>query len=51
MYLGSRPIRVIYGSASKAGEIRGNKDVMDRAYTMGQRLGASRTSTPLTNPQ
>jgi multimeric flavodoxin WrbA len=40
-YLGSPPIRVIYGSASKAGEIRGNEKVLNRTYTMGQSLGAA----------
>jgi len=37
-YLGSPPIRVIYGSAGKTGEIRGNEDVMGRAYGMGKTL-------------
>jgi len=37
-YLGSPPIRVVYGSAGEAGEIRGNEDVMSRAYRMGETL-------------
>ncbi|RLC68432.1 MAG: hypothetical protein DRH97_03120 [Chloroflexi bacterium] len=37
-YLGSPPIRVVYGSAGKAGEIRGNEEVMSRAYSMGKTL-------------
>jgi len=37
-YLESPPIKVIYGSASKAGEIKGNEDIMGQAYLMGKTL-------------
>ncbi len=37
-YLGSPPILTIYGSASKVGEVRGDQELMDRAYRMGRRL-------------
>lgn len=38
-YLGCPPIRTIYGSAHGVGEVRGNEELMDRAYRMGLRLG------------
>lgn len=38
-YFGSSPIQVIYRSASKAGEIKDNEEVLERAYIMGQKLG------------
>jgi multimeric flavodoxin WrbA len=37
-YLGARIVAMIYGRASEAGEIKANKDLMDRAYKMGQEL-------------
>ena len=39
-YIGGEIVGAIYGTGSGAGEIRGNEDLMDRAYMLGQRLGA-----------
>ncbi len=40
-YLGSPPIRTIYGSADGPGEIRGDEELMGRAYRLGRRLGGA----------
>jgi len=33
---------MVYGSASDAGEIRNNRDIMDKAYELGRQLGSDR---------
>lgn len=38
-YVGAHIVGMVYGSASKAGEIRSNQDLMDKAYELGQRVG------------
>jgi multimeric flavodoxin WrbA len=38
-YIGAHIVGAVYGSASEAGEIRGNDALMGRAYELGQRLG------------
>lgn len=40
-YAGVRTLRMLYGSATDAGEIRGNEKLMDEAYRMGEALGRS----------
>jgi len=40
-YVGVRTLRMIYGSALDAGEIRNNQELMDRAYRMGEDLGGT----------
>ncbi len=37
-YIGSPIIGMVYGSASKAGEIKANRDLMGKAYKMGEQL-------------
>ena len=37
-YIGSPIIGMVYGSASKAGEIKANRDLMEKAYKMGEQL-------------
>ena len=39
-YIGGEIAGAVYGTGSGAGEIRGNEELMDRAYLLGQRLGA-----------
>ena len=39
-YVGAQIVGMIYGSASEAGEIRDNKDLMDKAYRLGRQLGS-----------
>ena len=39
-YIGADIVGMVYGSAGEAGEIRKNKDVMARAYQLGQKLGS-----------
>jgi multimeric flavodoxin WrbA len=39
-YIGGEIVGAVYGTGSGAGEIRSNEDLMDRAYALGQRLGA-----------
>ena len=39
-YLGSPIVGMVYGSASKAGEIKANRDLMEKAYKMGKQLVA-----------
>ena len=38
-YAGVRTLRMVYGSAFGAGEIRKNQDLLDSAYRMGEELG------------
>ena len=38
-YVGAEIVGMIYGSASEAGEIRNNRDLMERAYELGKQLG------------
>ena len=38
-YCGVRTLRFVYGSASAAGEIRSNQELLDNAYSMGKELG------------
>jgi hypothetical protein len=40
-YIGAEIAGAVYGSASKAGEIRENQALMDQAYRLGERLGAA----------
>lgn len=40
-YLGSKIVGIVYGSASKAGEIRNNLSVMDKAFQLGQQLAGT----------
>ena len=37
-YIGSPIVGMVYGSASKAGEIKANRDLMGKAYKMGEQL-------------
>ena len=37
-YMGAEIVGMVYGSASKPGEIRSNKDVMSNAFELGKRL-------------
>jgi len=39
-YVGAEIGGMIYGSASEAGEIGNNRDLMERAYELGKRLGS-----------
>jgi len=39
-YLGAHIVAMIYGRASEAGEIKTNKNLMDKAYKLGQQLAA-----------
>jgi multimeric flavodoxin WrbA len=39
-YVGAEIVGMIYGSASEAGEIRNNRDLMEKAYELGKRLGS-----------
>jgi multimeric flavodoxin WrbA len=39
-YVGAEIAGMIYGSASEAGEIGNNRDLMERAYELGKRLGS-----------
>jgi multimeric flavodoxin WrbA len=41
-YVGADIVGMVYGSASKAGEIKQNKDVMEKAYQLGGELGSHR---------
>ncbi|MFC1915480.1 flavodoxin family protein [Chloroflexota bacterium] len=38
-YLGAHIAGMVYGSASEAGEIRANKELLDKAYSLGKQLG------------
>ena len=37
-YIGSHIIGIVYGRALKSGEIKNNRDVMEKAYTLGNQL-------------
>jgi multimeric flavodoxin WrbA len=39
-YVGAQIIGMVYGSASEAGEIRDNRDLMEKAYELGKQLGS-----------
>ena len=39
-YVGSEIIGMVYGSASEAGEIGNNRDLMEKAYELGKQLGS-----------
>jgi len=39
-YVGAQIVGMVYGSASKAGEIRKNRDLMEKAYELGKQLGS-----------
>ena len=39
-YVGAKIVGMIYGSASEAGEIQTNRDLMDKAYELGKQLGS-----------
>lgn len=39
-YVGAEIIGMIYGSASEAGEIGRNRDLMEKAYELGKQLGS-----------
>lgn len=39
-YVGAKIVGMIYGSASEAGEIENNRDMMERAYALGKQLGS-----------
>lgn len=39
-YIGAEIAGMVYGSADKIGEIRGDPDVMARAYELGKLLGS-----------
>jgi multimeric flavodoxin WrbA len=39
-YVGSEIVGMIYGSASEAGEIGINRDLMEKAYALGKQLGS-----------
>ena len=40
-YLGAEVVGTVYGSAWKAGEIRGNADVMQAALELGRKIAAA----------
>jgi hypothetical protein len=39
-YVGARIVGMVYGTASEAGEIRGNRELMEKAYQLGKELGS-----------
>jgi multimeric flavodoxin WrbA len=39
-YVGAQIVGMVYGSASEAGEIRKNRDLMEKAYELGKQLGS-----------
>jgi multimeric flavodoxin WrbA len=39
-YVGAEIVGMIYGSASEAGEIRNNRDLMEKAYELGKRIAS-----------
>lgn len=39
-YVGAQIVGMVYGSASEAGEIRNNRDLMEKAYELGKQLGS-----------
>jgi multimeric flavodoxin WrbA len=40
-YVKSRIVGMVYGSASEAGEIGNNQDLMEKAYELGRQLGST----------
>ena len=41
-YLGAHIAGMVYGSATEAGEIAANRDLMEKAYEMGQQLATEK---------
>ena len=41
-YVGAHIVAIVYGSASEAGEIKANRDLMEKAYEMGQELATEK---------
>ena len=41
-YLGAHIAGMVYGSATEAGEIEANRDLMEKAYEMGQQLATEK---------
>ena len=41
-YVGAHIVAMVYGSASEAGEIKANRDLMGKAYEAGQQLAAGK---------
>jgi len=39
-YVGAQNVGMVYGSASEAGEIGNNRDLMEKAYELGKQLGS-----------
>ncbi len=39
-YVGAEIVGMVYGSASEAGEIQNNRDLMEKAYELGKQLGS-----------
>jgi len=39
-YVGAEIVGMVYGSASEAGEIQNNRDLMEQAYELGKQLGS-----------
>jgi len=39
-YIGAHIVGMVYGSAWKAGEVRNDKDLMAKAYQLGEKLGS-----------
>lgn len=39
-YIGSKIVGMVYGRASKVGEIKNNKDLMEKAYQLGEKLAS-----------
>jgi multimeric flavodoxin WrbA len=39
-YVGAEIVGTVYGSASEPGEIRENRDLMEKAYRLGRRIGS-----------
>jgi multimeric flavodoxin WrbA len=39
-YIGAEIVGMVYGSASKPGEIKNNRDLMEKAYQLGKQLGS-----------
>ncbi len=39
-YVGAEIVGMVYGSASEAGEIQKNRDLMEKAYELGKQLGS-----------
>ena len=41
-YVGAHIVAIVHGSASAAGEIKANRELMEKAYEMGQALAANK---------